>query len=243
VLDETNSLQKDEIFVCISDRNNPSERKVITGTCIVFRNPCFHPGDVRVVTAVECQELEHLADVLVFPANGDRDLPSMCSRGNLDGDDFTVIWDVRLIPEKDFLPMEYQTAEPYTENEVTIDRIKNFFLRYIARDNLERIANAHVTHAVKSNVVVDATHENCLQLAQAHSEALNFSKTGVPAEFPEILRVDKYPDFMDNLGKPTDRSNTLLGILYRSTQIPSDGFNPPNGRRIDFDERLFVVGY
>ena len=70
VLDETHSLKEDEIFVCISDPNNPSVRNVVTGTCIVFRNPCFHPGDVRVVTAVKCPELKHLVDVLVFPANG-----------------------------------------------------------------------------------------------------------------------------------------------------------------------------
>ena len=34
LLDETNSLNENEIFVSILDPNNPSVRKVITGTCI-----------------------------------------------------------------------------------------------------------------------------------------------------------------------------------------------------------------
>jgi RNA-dependent RNA polymerase len=29
---------------------------------------------------------------VVLPANGDRDLASQCSGGDLDGDDYTVIW-------------------------------------------------------------------------------------------------------------------------------------------------------
>src|SRR5205085_10981349 len=65
--------------------------KVITGTCVVFRNPCFHPGDIRVVTAVNVKSLDYLVDVLVFPALGYRDLPSQCSGGDLDGDDFTYV--------------------------------------------------------------------------------------------------------------------------------------------------------
>jgi len=96
VLDETNSLNENEIYLCISVPDNSSVRKVIFGTCIVFRNPCS--GGIRVVTAVNCPNLEHLVNVLVFPANGYRDLPNVCSGGDLGGDDFMMIWDRRLIP-------------------------------------------------------------------------------------------------------------------------------------------------
>jgi hypothetical protein len=89
VLDETKSLKEDEVYCCVSDPNNPSSRKLITGTCIVYRNPCFHPGDVRIVKAVECDALKDLVDVLVFPQVGERDIPNQCSGGDLDGDDFT----------------------------------------------------------------------------------------------------------------------------------------------------------
>jgi RNA-dependent RNA polymerase len=91
VLDETETLKEDQVYCCVSDPLNPSSRKVITGTCVVWRNPCFHPGDIRVVTAVDCKRLNHLVDVVVFPAVGYRDIPSACSGGDLDGDDFTYV--------------------------------------------------------------------------------------------------------------------------------------------------------
>jgi hypothetical protein len=92
VSDETLSLKENEIYCCVSDPNGTNGRKVITGTCIVFRNPCFHPGDIRVVTAVNCKSLNNLIDVVVFPATGFRDIPSQCSGGDLDGDDFTYVY-------------------------------------------------------------------------------------------------------------------------------------------------------
>lgn len=90
VMDETNTLEEGEVFVQICDTStNGAGRQVITGEVVVFRNPCFHPGDVRVVKAVDNENLRHLMDVIVFPAKGHRDIPSMCSGGDLDGDDYT----------------------------------------------------------------------------------------------------------------------------------------------------------
>lgn len=88
VLDETNSLKENEVFVQISTGTNDSTRRIIESNCVLFRNPCFHPGDVRVVQAVDYPALHHLLNVIVFPAQGYRDLASMCSGGDLDGDDY-----------------------------------------------------------------------------------------------------------------------------------------------------------
>lgn len=55
---------------------------------VVYRNPCFHPGDVRLIKALDKSNLQHLIDV-VFSSKGVRDIPSMCSGGDLDGDDYT----------------------------------------------------------------------------------------------------------------------------------------------------------
>ncbi|CAB4480642.1 unnamed protein product [Rhizophagus irregularis] len=57
-------------------------------------------------------------DVVVFPATGYRDIPSQCSGGDLDGDDFTIIYDERLIPKKKRIePMAYEAQRPdYIEN-------------------------------------------------------------------------------------------------------------------------------
>lgn len=89
VVDETKTLKENEIFVQVSDPTDLSKFKCIEAECIVLRVPCFHPGDVRVVKAVKCEKLNHLRDVVVFSANGFRSIPSMCSGGDLDGDDYT----------------------------------------------------------------------------------------------------------------------------------------------------------
>lgn len=90
VMDETGTLEEGEVFVQICDTsNNGVNKQIITGKVVVFRNPCFHPGDIRVVKAVNREALSHLEDVIVFSSKGYRDLPSMLSGGDLDGDDYT----------------------------------------------------------------------------------------------------------------------------------------------------------
>ncbi|KAK9721562.1 hypothetical protein K7432_003305 [Basidiobolus ranarum] len=239
VLDETMSLQENQIFVQYSDPENPNRRKVIVGTCIVTRNPCFHPGDIRVVQAVNIKGLSHLYDCVAFSALGFRDTPSQCSGGDLDGDFFTVIWDPNLIPPtKNYSPMEYDPPGPVEVDEVQIDHIKKFFVNYIASDNLGQISNAHLVHADKHPD--GAFNGICLRLAQLNSRAVDFPKTGVPAEFEPGLKVKEYPDFMEKPeGIPTYNSTRIQGKMYRSITTQKFVLAPPVG----LDERLLVPGY
>uniref|UniRef100_A0ACD5V714 Uncharacterized protein n=1 Tax=Avena sativa TaxID=4498 RepID=A0ACD5V714_AVESA len=46
--------------------------------------------------------------------------------------------------------------------------------------------------------------------------AVDFAKTGAPAEMPRSLRPREYPDFMERWEKPTYISNGVLGKLYRA---------------------------
>ncbi|CAB5391526.1 unnamed protein product [Rhizophagus irregularis] len=238
VLDETQSLNENEIYCCVTDPNGRNGRRVITGTCIVFRNPCFHPGDIRVVTAVNCKNLSNLMDVVVFPATGYRDIPSQCSGGDLDGDDFTIIYDERLIPKKKRIePMAYEAQRPdYIEN-VTIEDVQSFFVNYILSDQLGIIANSHLAKA--DHFETGAFHGQCIRLAQLHSEAVDFPKTGKPAILSSVLRANTFPDFMEKHDKPTYISEKVLGILYRS--INEEAFNPCY--QMVLDDRLHVQGY
>ena len=45
---------------------------IIVGKVVVTKNPCLHPGDIRVLEAVYEVELEEkgLVDCLIFPQNG-----------------------------------------------------------------------------------------------------------------------------------------------------------------------------
>eukprot|EP01018_Ginkgo_biloba_P005534 Gb_17277 [translate_table: standard] len=63
-----------------------------------------------------------------------------------------------------------------------------------------------------------ARSSNCIELAKLHSTAVDFVKTGVPAEIPPNLRPTEYPDFMEKEDKPTYESRRILGKLYRSVK-------------------------
>lgn len=143
-----------------SEAPNSTNYRVVTGVCVVGRNPSLHPGDVRVVEAVDRPELRHLRDVVVFPQKGDRDIPSMCSGGDLDGDDFFVIWDERLIPKEwNHVPMCHDEASsaPSQTGAITMKEACSFFAQYMKNDSLGLIATAHVAWADK----VGPKHPNC----------------------------------------------------------------------------------
>ncbi|CAB5369535.1 unnamed protein product [Rhizophagus irregularis] len=238
VLDETKTLKDNEVYCCISDPCNPSKRKVITGTCIVYRNPCFHPGDIRIVKAVYCNTLSNLMDVLVFPSVGYRDIPNQCSGGDLDGDDFTIIYDEHLIPSEAHEPMNYKSKKPKPVDHVTMESIKAFFVNYVFSDQLGKIANAHLAKA--DSFPNGALHGQCKALAHLHSDAVDFPKTGIPAIVPQELRVERFPDFMEKHDKPSYESEKVLGILYRSIKV----VDYERYTSLNFDKRLlYVEGY
>ncbi|RKP06601.1 RNA-dependent RNA polymerase, partial [Thamnocephalis sphaerospora] len=248
VMDETGLLGVDQIFVQFVDPLEPGRKRIITGRCLVTRHPGLHPGDIRVVTAVDLPALHSMVDCIVFSQHGMRDIPSQCGGGDLDGDEFTqvahsialatyCIWDQELLPPEIHPPMDYTAPARTTVPRVTMDRIKEFFVDYIMSDNLGMISNAHLAWADGSPN--GARHPNCIQLARLHSCAVDFPKTGAPATMPAELRPLRYPDFMEKSDKPTYRSRTVLGEIYRSTTL--DDFSP----QMDtcFDERFLVAGY
>jgi len=85
----------------------------IVGTVVIAKNPCLHPGDVRILEAVDVPELHQLVDCLVFPRKGDRPHANEASGSDLDGDIFFVTWDERLVPpgKRSMPPMDYSPAE------------------------------------------------------------------------------------------------------------------------------------
>ncbi|CAO3579322.1 unnamed protein product [Absidia cylindrospora] len=243
VVDESGVLKEGEIFCQVTNDLERKERFVITGRCIVYRNPCFHPGDVRVLNAVDHPELrKRLVNVVAFPRVGERDIPSMCSGGDLDGDEYTIIWDKKLMPKIiNHTPMDYTPSAPKTKANVTTDDIKDFFVDYIKSDNLGQIANTHLATADQSeNGAMDA---NCLSLARLHSMAVDFPKTGNPATMEKNLRIDRYPDFMCKEDKPSYVSKKVLGLMFK--RINKTDYDEYESTLVDdpiYDTRLRVPG-
>lgn len=114
VMDEYGILEPDEIYLAISksDMIEGKDRKVIDSKkVIVTRNPCLHPGDIRILQArndkICNKNFQNITNCVVFSQKGTRSQPSMMAGGDLDGDEYFVSWDPRLIPKKAELPMEY----------------------------------------------------------------------------------------------------------------------------------------
>ena len=210
-----------EVFLQVSRPENGGKYEVIEGLCILTRNPSLHPGDVRVVKAVNVPELSHLQDVVVFPQTGDRDIPSMSSGGDLDGDDYLVMWDQDLIPRNWFCPpMEYTSNKARDlDHDVTVDEITSFFVTYMKNDCLPRIAHAHLAWADR---LEDGVYEEkCMRLAQLHSDAVDYNKTGNPAIMSRNLTPRVWPHFMEKKGKPKTaiyKSGKILGQLYDAVE-------------------------
>ena len=71
--------------------------QVIKGEVIVSKSPSTHPGDIRKVKCIDVPELRYLVNVIVFSKFGKRPLCNKLSCGDLDGDEYFVCWDNRLV--------------------------------------------------------------------------------------------------------------------------------------------------
>ncbi|KAF2021896.1 RdRP-domain-containing protein, partial [Aaosphaeria arxii CBS 175.79] len=237
--DATRSEKMDtlpEIFLQISDPTRPHQYKIVQGECILARNPSLHPGDVRIVRAVDKPALHHLRDVVVLPQTGDRDIAGMCSGGDLDGDDYIVMWDPKFLPTTiNEEPMDFTPERPLDKDTpVTTRDLTDFFVTYMKNDSLARIATSHLAQAdYNAEGVRD---EKCIQLAKLHSQAVDYPKSGIPAIMNLELRPKRWPHFMDNgrSARPYYHSRNILGILY--DQVTLVDFKPQYDN--PFDERI-----
>ncbi|CAN6455107.1 unnamed protein product [Victoria cruziana] len=225
-----------------------SDRQVITGTVAVAKNPCLHPGDIRILEAVDIPDLRHLLDCLVFPQKGDRPHTNEASGSDLDGDIYFVTWESGLIPpgKKSAQPMDYTPAPPKdSPRTVRTPDIMEFFTKSMLSDSLGKICHAHVVHADLSEF--GANDDKCLKLAELAAIAVDFPKTGVNAQLPHHLRPKVYPDFMGKDENQSYKSEKVLGYLYRKI-LGTHGeisVEEDHGacKNLPFDDQLKVSGF
>lgn len=226
-VDETNTLRMDpgelpEIFIQVPGEQE-GEWKTPEGVCLLARNPSLHAGDIRVVRAVPCQALMHLRNVVVLPQQGQRPLANMCSGGDLDGDDYLVMWDDDLLPplaKRNWEPMIYDAPTPVMcVGPVQDEHFVKFFVDYIKNDKLGAIATNHRAIADYEGSNQGVAYWKCEKLAQLHSQAVDFNKTGVPAKVGFELFPKEWPHWMP--GKPKSKqyiSREVIGVLYDMVQ-------------------------
>ncbi|XP_060204819.1 RNA-dependent RNA polymerase 2 isoform X1 [Lycium barbarum] len=258
-LDETGILDYGQVYVRITMnkaelQNGPQnffekvdeKTAVVRGKVVVTKNPCLHPGDIRVLDAVYEVALEEKAwvDCIIFPQKGERPHPNECSGGDLDGDLYFISWDENLIPKQTVTPMDYTGRRPrIMDHEVTLEEIQRFFVDYMISDTLGAISTAHLVHADREPD--KALNPKCLQLATLHSMAVDFAKTGAAAEMPRYLKPREFPDFMERWDKPMYISEGVLGKLYRGIVKSFVRRNADDLCTIQdaYDHDLLVEGY
>lgn len=237
IMDEMNVLEYGQVF--LQRRLPDGTVKPLLGKIVVSRSPALHPGDIRVLDAVDTEEsrekLSHYIDCIVFPQRGERPHPHECSGGDLDGDTFLCLWGERWIPSiQDTAPFgAHETIDTGTvskdDNTVDVPEVRQFFVDYIYEDKLGNIADAHVRKFTGLTVVltvVQMYHADksdkgvfdpvCLELARWHNIAVDAPKTGKQVPNLDCMKIPEYPDH----ACPTSLSRTypsqkILGKLYR----------------------------
>ncbi|XP_027361274.1 probable RNA-dependent RNA polymerase 1 [Abrus precatorius] len=262
-LDETRTLKYGEVFVQISHLRNKQfhdmsslssnrygsnqSKHIIKGKVVVAKNPCLHPGDVRILRAVDVPSLHHMVDCVVFPQKGRRPHPNECSGSDLDGDIYFVSWDPDLIPPRQENPMDHTPSQAMNvDHDVTLQDIQEYFAHYMVKDSLGIIASAHTVFADRDPE--KAMSSSCIELAKLHSVAVDFAKSGVPAEIPQHLRVEEYPDFMEKSDKPSYQSNSIIGKLYRDVKnvAQQKSLTKPFTRKVareSYDHDMMIDGF
>ena len=192
IMDEFDVLQEGQIY-CRTDKH------VVEGKVTITRAPALHPGDIQFATAVDIpvdSPLNSLHNCIVFSQHGARDLPSQLSGGDLDGDLYNVIWDPQLQPKISHTPADYPRV-PALDIGRLVERsdMTNFFVQFMENDQLGRIATLHQQLAdINPMGTLDP---ECVLLAELHSTAVDFSKTGVPVDLSRLPRSKPLrPDFM-----------------------------------------------
>jgi RNA-dependent RNA polymerase len=124
-----------------------------------------------------------------------------------------------------------------------VQEIQEYFTNYIVNESLGIIANAHVVFADKEHLKAESLP--CIELAKLFSVAVDFPKTGVPAQIPHELHVREYPDFMEKPDKPTYVSKGVIGKLYREIRkhTPHVKYFTKDVARRSYDSDLIVDGY
>lgn len=115
-------------------------------------------------------------------------MPSKLSGGDLDGDLYNLIYDHRLYPKYVVDPADYPTPTAIDiGREVTRDDMTDFFVDFMQNDKLGLIATLHqiLADQYKDGVF----NKECILLAEMHSTAVDFSKTGISVGFVDHLSI------------------------------------------------------
>eukprot|EP00029_Vermamoeba_vermiformis_P013257 TRINITY_DN8173_c0_g1_i1.p1 TRINITY_DN8173_c0_g1~~TRINITY_DN8173_c0_g1_i1.p1 ORF type:complete len:944 (-),score=81.25 TRINITY_DN8173_c0_g1_i1:100-2931(-) len=212
VLDEYGCLEEGEVFY--QGLTDTGEKIQIVGDVLVTRSPCVHSGDMRKLKAVHRYELSHHYNVLVFSRKGQRPIPNMISGGDLDGDHYSIIAEKSIFPKRTVTPMDYTPKATTTSGFSSWPEGHiNFFVHYIANDNLGKIANQWLAQCELQER--GALSSVAVTLAHKHAISVDFPKTGISATIPEDCKTSVYPDYMGKSPSKSFKAKSFIGQSFR----------------------------
>ena len=243
VMDETGFLNEGEVYVTYDDGQGWHSEPPGPGPVIVTRSPALHPGDIQIASNTippDGHPLAQLRNCVVFSMWGSRDLPSQLSGGDLDGDVFHIIWDPKVVETlTTFPPADYARVDPLElDRPVTLTDMASFFVDFMKTDHVGVIAIRHTILAdQKENGTLD---RDCITVAELHSSAVDFSKTGIAVELSQLPRSSPHrPDFLASGPSITihDRSE-IETDEHRKDEDEEDGEGGPRYRHYRSDKIL-----
>lgn len=191
IMDETGFLQENDVFVTYETTKAQFALPPGPGPLVVTRSPALFNGDIQVAHNIVPPHDHPLAqhrNCIVFSQRGSRDLPSQLSGGDLDGDIFNIVWDPECAPAVTYPPADYPRVSPVDIGRVvTKDDMADFFINFMETDRLGVIATRHLIMA--DQLTKGSCDPECKLLAQLHSMAVDFSKTGIPVKMEDLPRM------------------------------------------------------
>ncbi|CAF1684220.1 unnamed protein product [Rotaria magnacalcarata] len=200
-----------------------SEKAVILEQkVVVTKNPCHHPGDIRIFEAVDVPRLRHLKDVIVFPQRGKRPHPNEISGSDLDGDEYAVLWHPEFIPKTpNNTPYDYDSQTPMlrvVNRPVSRADIQATVLDISEQSCVGKLCSLHLANSDLHGVA----HPKTLAIAGYISEELDAPKTGqhplTPRQIAHLQSElgNERPDYFDKPCYKLYPSKHVLGQLFRS---------------------------
>ena len=180
VCDPTGTLKYGQCYFRYTEHGNS---KTLQGKVVVAKNPCYLLGDVRVLTAINVEELNYLVDCIVFPTQGERPHPSEIAGSDLDGDQYFVCWDKGLIIPRVAEPYSYPSEDVHeTSEKITMEILIDYFASQ--RNNMGKIDGYYKYWANKEG----AGSPKCQMLGQLFSRSVDATKTGDVVPIPPYLK-------------------------------------------------------
>lgn len=188
------------------------------------KNPCLHPGDIRVLEAVWVEELAScVRDCIVFSTAGARPNFNEMAGSDLDGDQYWVYWGDELRVNQVEAPLQYPPAQKKEDVTVTNELLVDHILNSMTNGEAGIIGNTHKVIADKHPAGTRSAE--CVECAALFARAIDAPKTGEQISMRRIEQLREmycqtYPEWMMNFNKPVmdPPSKSINEILFRRAQ-------------------------